>query len=423
MAKPVEQGYEIRVRLGGGKRLERNIPKTLTQTQADAREEVIKDLARLLKAAGDPKAAHIMLSDLATAKTVDEGAKLEKAIRRFIRDNTGRGTPSPQPHMITFREFGMRWATGQLAKEHPHYLRVPSDTHMRNNCSRVRKLSETVGDVPLVLFTHEDAKRALAAATRKDASSTTFRHHAQVIQTILRKAIEPCGIIKAEKYPLPWKGFLPVIEAPPMYPILFPREDRSLLGESDIPPWRRVLYGFSVREGMRVSHMFRLKWGNVDFENGTITVGIGKNNADARSWDLNAGVAKVLYQFKGGAKARDFIFPRLDHDEIVELAEGLRTDLKRAGLERADLFASGDGQEPIRFQDLRATFVSLHLAMGWSEVDVMLRTQHTSTTVLHHRYARRLALAKTIVKRQGPLLPLDQVLKGGGSRGGSVQGN
>lgn len=423
MAKPTTRGYEIRLRLGGGKRLERNIPKTLTQTQADAREKLIIELDRLLRAAGDPKSAHIMLSDLATAPTVDEGAKLEKAIRRFAREQAGRGSAAPQPHLVTFREFGMRWASGKLAEQYPRYVRVPSESHSKNNRSRVLKLSETIGDIPLVLFTHEDAKRALAAAVGDDLSTTTYRHFAQVIQTIVRKAVEPCGLIKVEKYPLPWKGFLPPIDAPPSFPILFPKEDALLLGATDVPPWRRVLYGFAVREGVRVSHMFRLKWGNVDFENGQITVGKGKNNPDARTWDLNAGVAKVLYQFRGQAKARDFIFPRLDADEIIELAEGLRSDLKLAGCDRRDLFASGDGQEPIRFQDLRATFVSLHLAMGWSEVDVMLRTQHTSTTVLHHRYARRLALAKSIVKRQGPLLPLDRVLKGGGSSWGSIQGN
>lgn len=423
MATPTKHGYEIRIRLGGGKRLERNIPKTLTQAQADAREKLINELARVLRSAGDAKTAHIMLSDLATARSVDEGAKLEKAIRRFVREQAGRGSAAPQPHLVTFREFGMRWASGELAKQYPHYIRPPSESHIRNNLSRVSKLCETLGEIPIVMLTHEDAKRALAAATRLPSSSTTFRHYAQVIQSILRKAVEPCGLIKVEKYPLPWKGFLPIIEAPPAYPILYPKEDAGLLGTTDIPPWRRVLYGFAVREGMRVSHTFRLKWHNVDFENGTITVGVGKNNADARSWDLNAGVAKVLYQFRGQAKARDFIFPRLDADEIIELAEGLRSDLKLAGISRSDLFASGDGQEPIRFQDLRATFVSLHLAMGWSEVDVMLRTQHTSTTVLHHRYARRLALAKSIVKRQGPLLPLDQVLKGGGSSGGSFRAN
>ena len=159
--------------------------------------------------------------------------------------------------------------------------------------------------------------------------------------------------------------------------------------------------------------MLRLRYSNIDWANGRITIGVGKNNKNARTWKLNAGTLAALVWFRGDAPMSDYIFPRLTKNEVLDLAEQLRDDLVVAGVTRAvrpDVFASGDGQEPLRFQDLRATFVSLHLAMGWSEVDVMLRTQHTSTKVLHHHYARRLGLAKGIIEDQGPLPPMDQAL-------------
>lgn len=413
MAKKTPRGYEIRIRVGKGKRLETNLPGSLTQTQADAREQLIEELADLLRLLNHANASREMLRELALATNTEEARAVEKNIRRFLREP--KKADPEKVSGVTFGDFAMQWADGRLHLEYPRYVPARTDKTMKIDKKRVRHLSKTIGQVKLAKFTNADAQRALDALP-KDLKGTSVRHYAQVIQTVVRKAMV-AGHIAATAYPLPVVGFLPKIDAPPSYPILYPKDDATLLACADLPVWRRVLYGFAAREGMRVSHIFRLRWLNIDFENGMITVGVGKNNKNARTWELNQGVAAALAWYRttkpGTPTDSDLIFPALTEEEIRHLAEDLRNDLVKAGVtrqQRPDLFMSGDGQEPIRFQDLRATFVSLHLAQGWSYQDVMIRTQHTSTKVLEHHYARRVDVAKVIIRKQGPLLPLDRAL-------------
>ncbi len=159
----------------------------------------------------------------------------------------------------------------------------------------------------------------------------------------------------------------------------------------------------------------RLKYSNVDFPNELLTIGIGKNNQNARTWAMQAGVAAALKALKSaeGKKGSDFLFPQLTRDQKLALAEGIRADLMASGVtddERPDLFASGDGQEPFRFQDLRQSFVAFALAMGFTETQVMARTQHTTSQVMQKHYGRKKELALTILEKQGPFLPLDVAL-------------
>lgn len=412
---------EIKTRLGGGSRLECAVAKELTATQAEIRIELVNELARSVRKLKGPKdVAYRLLLKLAHAPNTDEASKLEKSIRRFISE------PKKVPVVIaqskTFAEFGLHWATGGLFAEYPRKVRSRGDRTMKVDASRVRVLNKLIGDVPLATFTEADANRALDNLPDDAESASTIRHYAQVIQTVIRRAVSPGGIIDPKAYPLGMK-FLPPIGTPPSFPILYPNDVTMLLGCESIDAWKRMLYGFAIFEGMRVSHIFRLRWRNIDFENGFITIGIGKNNKNARTWELNAGTKAALEWFRREAGPDDYLFPRLTKNEILKLSEDLREDLVAAGVTRdihPDLFAYGDGQRPVRFQDLRATFVSLHLAMGWTEVDVMIRTQHTSTKVLHHHYARRLGLAKAIIKKQGALPPLDAAmgLQRGGKGGG-----
>lgn len=404
------------------------MPKSLHAAQMVARRRLVEELAALLRGIeGDHKAGKAMLTKLARTPSVDDAHKLEKAVRRFVREPATAAPLVIVKQTPTFKDFGLRWATNELHAEYPRYVRELKEKSVKNNKTRVLTLSRVIGDVRLGDFTLENAKQALDELPETAQSAQSVRHYAQVIQTVLRKAVHPAGIIAPKDYPLPVVGFLPKLDAPPSYPILYPSDVVALLRCNAIPTWRRVLYGFATFEGMRLSHILRLRYANVDFANGMITVGKGKNNANARTWELNTGVTKALAWYRGTAAAGDYIFPRLTPNEQLKMASVLREDLVTAGVTRdvrPDLFASGDGQEPMRFHDLRATFVSLHLAMGWSETEVMLRTQHTSSKVLQHHYARRLGVAKAIIKKQGPLLPLFNALstpKGGGKGGGRAE--
>jgi hypothetical protein len=89
----------------------------------------------------------------------------------------------------------------------------------------------------------------------------------------------------------------------------------------------------------------------------------------------------------------------------LHLADLVREDLKRVGVTRPQLFESKPGVRlKFRAHDLRATFVTVNLALSKTETWVSDRTGHRSHGMIE-RYRRK---ARTW--NLGPLLPFDQAL-------------
>lgn len=415
-----EVSREVRVRVGTkGSRLEVTLPKWMKPAQLKARRELINELAGVLRKTKQGNVSKNLLRELAFAEDAEQVSKVEKSIRRFVTEP--RQMKAANSKLVTFGEFAMRWATGQLHQQYPMRVKAREPITMKADVSRTRTVNKLIGHIPLINLTFKDAEGALNSLPESMKSKTTKRHCAQIIQTVVRYATTAEQIIPVDKYPLPIK-FLPPTGDTPSYPTLYPNDYAKLMACKTVPPWRRVLYGFAVMEGCRVGDLFRLQYKHVNFEDGTLTIPPGKNNQDARTWELNLGVCEALKRFRGDASLEAFIFPRLSRSELLELAGQLRDDLKLAGVTRPDLFGEIEGQEALRFQDLRASFVSIHLAMGWTYQDVMIRTRHTGAKVLEKHYARRVALMKGILKKQGPLLPLDVALGWGKTRAGGAKG-
>lgn len=414
--------YFIRLRVGGDVRLECNAPTTLTELQLGKRKRDLELLRNDLLPLGDHGKVRELLLLVAKAPTTEAAALQSKLALRYLKEKQSLAARTVAvPGVPTFQEFATRWATDELASDPRFAAYKKKLTHAaetrRTNQSLLAPINRVIGHIPLTRLTEADCRRAVApdALPAKAESSSTVRAYYQVLQTVLRTAMSPCGIITQKQYPLPVLGWLPPIGTPPSYPLIYPRDMARLLGNADLPLWRRVLYGMALSEGPRVSHLLRLKYSNVDFSNEMLTIGVGKNNANARTWAMQAGVAAALLALKKaeGKKATDFIFPQLSRDAKLDMAEVLRDDLVASGVtgdERPDLFASGDGQEPFRFQDLRQSFVAFALAMGFTETQVMARTQHTTSQVMQKHYGRKKELALTILAKQGPFLPLDVAL-------------
>ena len=89
------------------------------------------------------------------------------------------------------------------------------------------------------------------------------------------------------------------------------------------------------------------------------------------------------------------------------LAKQLRDDLRRAGITRPELFERSATRVALRAHDLRATFVTVALAIGKSETWVADRTGHKSSTMIN-AYRRK---ARTWSGLElGALGPLDQLI-------------
>lgn len=421
-----EVSREVRVRVGTkGSRLEVTLPKWMKPKEVTARRALINELAGILRKTKQGNVSKNLLRELAFAEDAEQVAKIEKSIRRFVTEP--RQVEASKSKLVTFGEFAMRWATGELHVAYPLRVRFREPITIKNDVSRTRTLNQLIGKIPLINFRFEDAERAINSLPETMRSQSTKRHCAQIIQTVCRYATTVEMIIPVDKYPLPVVGFLPATGDPPSFPTLYPNDYAKLMACKAVPLWRRFLYGFALMEGCRVGDLFLLQYRHINFEDGTLTIPPGKNNREARTWELNLGVCAALKRFRGDASLDSFIFPRLTESELLELSTQFREDLKLAGVTRTDLFGDIEGQAPIRFQDLRASFVTIHLALGWTYQDVMIRTRHTGAKVLEKHYARRVALMKTILKKQGPLPPLDVALgwgktRSGGSKGGGAGG-
>ncbi len=92
---------------------------------------------------------------------------------------------------------------------------------------------------------------------------------------------------------------------------------------------------------------------------------------------------------------------------VEHIADQFRRDLRRAGVARPGLFERSASRQPIRAHDLRATFVTVALANGWTETDVADRTGHKSSSMIN-RYRRK---ARTWSGMSlGQLAPLDDAI-------------
>jgi integrase len=280
---------------------------------------------------------------------------------------------------VTFRDLAERWTSGELHRLYPDHVSL-KERSVADDRLRLAKLFPSIGHVPLVSFRLEDAERAMANLPATAKSAASRRHYAQLITRVLRLAEYPCKII--DRSPLP-RGFLPKVARTKAHQWLWPDEEARLLGCTDVPLDRRVLYGLLAREGMRLSEALGLTWGKIDLERGVIHLDQNKTD-DPRTWMLSADVVTVLRVFRAGASADATVFQR---GPLRKAATVFRRDLRTAGVTRAELFERTSARAPIRVHDLRATFITLALANGRTESWVADRTGHRDSTMIN-RYRR-----------------------------------
>ena len=228
---------------------------------------------------------------------------------------------------------------------------------------------------------------------------------------MLSLATYPLRVLAAN--PLP-KGFVPAQRADKAKGWLYPAEDKRLLACVTVPYEMRLFYGFLHREGPRPNEAIRFDIADADLERGAITLDRNKTN-DPRTWALGADVVRALRASLArrekalGRKLRPdeplFVGKDGQRIRVILLAERYRTNLRRAGIDRPELFETTDVRRQIRLHDARATFVTINLANGKTETWISDRTGHKSSKMINlYRRAARTAAELGL----GPLAPLDE---------------
>ncbi|MBN2194615.1 MAG: tyrosine-type recombinase/integrase [Polyangiaceae bacterium] len=397
-----------------GKREHFRLPLATTDEEATKTKEVmLKALIRLRKA-GKETQAKAFLEQIAASD-----ARRQQNVM-VILDGVVRGVeleapPAPPPptvlasprapdKVVTFGEFAEQWVSGELARLYPD--RVKAIRHANTNRERLNNhilhvvfQGRRTADVPLHEFTQDHAEYILRLPTLPAGSR---RHVAVVINRLLNLAVTPARLIPRSPLPTRW---LPIPNAVKARSWLYPTEVDSLMGYREAPLVKRLYIGVAVREGPRRGNLVNLDWASLDLakDRGTVTFDETKGG-EGIAWRLDPGTAEALRRWKRICPSKTWVFPELavpaDRKRkrrdrpmyVTNLSRLLRGWLLDCGVDRPQLHTATEKRLALRAHDLRATFVTVALAVGKTDSWVMDRTGHKSYQMLA-RYKRSARMA------------------------------
>lgn len=166
---------------------------------------------------------------------------------------------------------------------------------------------------------------------------------------------------------------------------LYPSEFLQLVSCEDVPlEWRRRI-ALAVYLFPRAAELEALTWHDVDTERGIVHIhraqdrkNVGKTKATktgiTRRFAAESPVLPLLRALHAEANGQTCVDPGMPAD--VNLARDLRVHMRRAGLDRAELYAADETRKPLGFHDLRATGVTWMAVRGDDPLKIMQRAGH-----------------------------------------------
>lgn len=404
--------------------------------------------------------AHARLVDLLAMRDalvdVDRGEEAEYLLRQagavasdavkfnfaIAAANVVMSRPSEEPNEArskysTWGQLATAWATQTLAAEYPNAgygKRTGEDTDK----PRVDFFCKYIGNAPLATFSDNDYWRAMRPARARSKTDSTFKAYSQVLRRVLKIAVE-LQIIK--QWPLSAVCKLPKVAkgSGPEFPFLYPDEYVRLVRCPEVPIGYRVLWGFIIREGLRIGEAIRIRWEHLSrLPNGRWLLDVPDTKTGrALNFVLNVGTGEVLDAFRrvlvdGDAHSRRLLtvaqrrkldageldrkvpagelagpFAWLKPSAVNHAAKLLRKHVEMSGTTRARLLYTQGRLRRLREHDLRSTFVTWCKLAKVDNETISAHTGHESSTMIA-RYNR----SKATIEHLGlpPYLPLDEAM-------------
>lgn len=395
--------WRIRLRYGKGLRGRFTI-LAKSQAAAEVRAARMTKMAGDLADCGKNAEAKAVLDEAGEAETERELLDIEDVVRQLCSEAPAGAPRAREPR--TFADVADMWLSGELHSKWPDDVPVKGADSTAQDRGSIAVINTVLGRMPVDKVTLDDAERAKALATARSAR----RRYSILIRRVMALAEYPLRLI--ERSPIPPK-FVPAEGRPRAFGFLYPSEDAQVLACPDIPFDDRLFYGFVTRNGCRVSEAARLVWGDISLSLGTVVLDKNKTKTP-RTWAMSPDVVRALAAYRGDATDEDVVFPMF---VMRHVARRFRRHLGLAGVDRRDLHALTKERRPIRFHDLRATFITLALANGRTETWVMDRTGHTTSAMLN-KYRRQARFASEL--GLGWLSDLDDALGMGHAMGQEI---
>jgi hypothetical protein len=199
----------------------------------------------------------------------------------------------------------------------------------------------------------------------------------------------------------------------PVFPFLYPDEYVRLMRFEDLRFEYRVLWGFILREGPRISEAARILWGHLSqLPNGRWLLNVPETKTGrALAFVLNVGTGEALEELRRRMPGSEGPFTWLTATNVKKAAADLRRHIEESGTTRERLLFNDGRLRRLREHDLRSTFVTWCKLAGIDNETIAQHTGHESSQMIA-RYNR----SKATLEHMGlpPYLPLDQALTGGG---------
>jgi integrase len=291
--------------------------------------------------------------------TATDPAELERQARAVAKRARER-FPSQDRH-TTVKDFGELWTSDQLFKLHGEVRGLRPKVSAEDDEYRLKAyVYPEIGTKHVAKVTEIDIEMMLAAAPgrflertgRTMRAATRFQIY-QVTKRLFDLAIKP-GRLRIDNPVSP--DLKPRKDAPRLFGWLYPDEVIRLMGCTEVPLSRRVLYALAVYTGLRRGSIAALRWSGADLAHRTLT-SLESKTGLPQLFEIRADLVDVLsrwHEAAGGPAPAEPIVT-LPSDRTAEV---LRDDLRLAGVDRGVLFGGDPKVQPLRFHDLRATFIT-----------------------------------------------------------------
>jgi integrase len=326
--------------------------------------------------------------------TGDTDAELERQGRAVAKRARER-FPAQDRH-TTVQEFGELWTTGKLYAQHGEVRGLrPKASAAQDEYRLGAYVYPVIGAKALAKVTEIDIEQVMAEAPGRyhKRSGKTMRpgtkiHIYQVVKRLFDLAVKP-GRLRPDNPVSP--DLKPRKGSAQLFGWLYPDEVLKLLKSSAVPVESRVTYALAVYTGLRRGSLVSLRWGGVDIAHRTLT-SLESKTGLAQMFEIGDDLADLLtrwHEHRGGPKPSAPVI-RIETDRTAEL---LREHLQAAGIERGILFGGNPKVQPLRFHDLRATFITWARRQGRGWGWISDRTGHVTREQMdrYNRAARTLS--------------------------------
>ena len=357
--------------------------------------------------------------------------KLEEYVERArlamgVRARALGGADAATKPTTTVRQLGTAWTSGKLLEEHGPVRKLRPLASARINALTLARhvydvrtrgpAAPAFGDMFVADVTTEDVAKVMAAQP-KDHAAQTLIHTYQRMRRIFDLAEFPCRLRLDGTNPV--KDYLrPTRDPGKLFSFLYPEDVLALLRSGAIPLGRRMLYAIATYTGLRKESLYALRWGQIDLDNGTMTVlhQKGRRRLDGAAggralfFDIAPALLPALRAYHKLRNAGDDepVIVGIGCEAYHDEAKVLREDLSLVGVTRAALVDQcSPNVEPLRFHDLRGTFCTWARRAGWPDEKISRSTGHLSREMID-RYTHAASTLADL--RMTPFPSLDGVI-------------